>query len=223
MIIVALDFDNRQAADDVVEKLGDACHFYKVGLELLTAAGPDLIRELVRAGKEVFLDLKLFEIPTSVASAVRAAGALGVTMVTVHATGGTTIMKAAVDAAKDYPGLKIAALTVVTSLTDTDLAQVGIRSSVESQVVRLAQLAENAGCPAIVASPQEIHLLRTVIKRETLIVTPGITLSAATEHARSATPAEAIRAGADYIVMGRSITRANDPVAAIQAAARIEP
>ncbi|WP_279582708.1 orotidine-5'-phosphate decarboxylase [Fodinicola feengrottensis] len=165
-IIVALDFDNRQAADDIVEKLGDACGFYKVGLELLTAVGPEVIRELIGAGKEVFLDLKLFEIPTSVAHAVRAAGALGVTMVTVHAMAGATIMEAAVEAAKDYPGLKIAALTVVTSLTDADLAQVGVRSSVESQVVRLAQLAEKAGCPAMVASPREIHLLRTVINKK---------------------------------------------------------
>ncbi|MGW5779106.1 orotidine 5'-phosphate decarboxylase / HUMPS family protein [Streptomyces sp. NPDC003863] len=133
-IIVALDCDDRAAADAVVEQLGGECRFYKVGLELLTAAGPESIKDLVAQGKEVFLDLKLFEIPNSVSGAVRAAGALGVSMVTVHGMGGSSIMSAAIEAARHFPGLRILALTVVTGMTDTDLDDIGVSDSVDKQV-----------------------------------------------------------------------------------------
>jgi orotidine-5'-phosphate decarboxylase len=219
-IIVALDFDNRRAADEIIDQLNDDCRFYKVGLELLTAAGPDLIEHLVARGKEVFLDLKLFEIPNSVAGAVRVAGNLGASMVTVHGMGGTTIMAAAVAAARDFPLLRVIALTVVTSMTNADLADVGVNASTDAQVLRLARLAEDAGCHGVIASPQEVAPLRGVLNPDTLIVTPGITLSdeptADAEHARPGTPRAAIAVGASHIVVGRTITRAADPAAAVQ-------
>ncbi|MCX5197369.1 orotidine-5'-phosphate decarboxylase [Streptomyces sp. NBC_00249] len=219
-IIVALDFDNRRAADEVVARLGEECRFYKVGMELLTAAGPDLIEHLVAMGKEVFLDLKLFEIPNSVAGAVRAAGALGVSMVTVHGMGGTGIMSAAVAAARDFPRLRVLALTVVTSMTSSDLDDIGVTgsASTEEQVLRLARLAEGAGCHGVIASPQEAGPLRGVLGASALIVTPGVALpgESAGEHARSGTPRGAVAAGASHVVVGRTVTRAADPLAAFR-------
>lgn len=219
-IIVALDCDNRRAADEVVDRLGDECRFYKVGTELLTAAGPDLIERLVARGKEVFLDLKLFEIPNSVAGAVRAAGALGVSMVTVHSMGGTGIMSAAVAAARDFPRLRVLALTVVTSMTSSDLADIGVTgsTSTEEQVLRLARLAQGAGCHGVIASPQEAGPLRGVLGAGALIVTPGVALpgESAGEHARPGTPRAAVAAGASHVVVGRTVTRAADPAAAFR-------
>ena len=216
-VIVALDFDHRRAADELVERLGDDCDFYKVGLELLVAAGPSVIEHLVARDKDVFLDLKLFEIPNSVAGAVRAAGALGASMVTVHGLGGTGIMAAAVAAARDFPRLRVLALTVVTSMTDTDLAEVGVNSSTDAQVSRLARLAEDAGCHGVIASPREVAPLRAVLSPDALIVTPGVTLpGTSAEHARTSTPQAAIAAGATHVVVGRAITRAPDPVAAMR-------
>lgn len=217
-IIVALDHDTREDAQHVVDRLGDECRFYKVGLELLTAEGPGLVRQLVARGKDVFLDLKLFEIPNSVAGAVRAAGALGVSMVTVHASGGTGIMGAAVDAARDFPRLRVLALTVVTSMTDADLADVGVTDSTGSQVLRPARLAERAGCHGVIASPGEVASLRELLPDDALVVTPGVALpgDAAGDHARTATPGAAFAAGASHVVVGRAVTRAADPVAALR-------
>jgi orotidine-5'-phosphate decarboxylase len=217
-IIVALDCDNRRAADEMVERLGDECRFYKVGLELLTAVGPGIVRDLVARDKEVFLDLKLFEIPNSVAGAVRAAGALGASMVTVHSMGGTGIMAAAIDAARDFPALRILALTVVTSMTDADLADVGVHASTREQVPRLARLARTAGCHGVIASPAEVAALRGVLDGEALIVTPGVTMPGESpgEHARSGTPRAAVAAGASHVVVGRTVTRAADPAAAFR-------
>ncbi|MCX4985971.1 orotidine-5'-phosphate decarboxylase [Streptomyces sp. NBC_00572] len=217
-IIVALDCDNRATADAVVEQLGGECRFYKVGLELLTAAGPEVIKDLVARGKELFLDLKLFEIPNSVAGAVRAAGALGVSMVTVHGMGGISIMSAAVDAARDFPGLRILALTVVTSMTDADLTDIGVGGTVDEQVLRLARLAQKAGCHGVIASPQDVAALRSTLGPDALIVTPGVALpgESPAEHARPGTPRAAITAGASHVVVGRTVTRAADPAAAFR-------
>lgn len=227
-IIVALDFEDRGAAEALVARLGGACGFYKVGLELLTAAGPDLVRGLVGQGHEVFLDLKLFEIPNSVAGAVRAAGALGVSVVTVHSMGGTGIMAAAVDAAREFPGLRVLALTVVTSMTGSDLADIGIGAGTDEQVLRLARLAAEAGCDGVVGSPREAGPLRELLGPDRLIVTPGVTLPGVTlpgvtlpsagtgGHARADTPWAAFAAGASHVVVGRSVTRAADPVAALR-------
>ncbi|WP_330296799.1 orotidine-5'-phosphate decarboxylase [Streptomyces sp. NBC_00503] len=221
-VIVALDFDSHRAAGELVARLGDACGAYKVGLELLTAAGPGLVRELVARGHEVFLDLKLFEIPDSVAGAVRSAGALGASMVTVHAMGGTGIMAAAVEAAREFPRLKVLALTVVTSMTSGDLADVGIASSTDEQVLRLARLAARAGCDGVVAAPREAAALRTLLGPQPLIVTPGVTLPGETQRGprggevRAGTPWAALADGASHVVVGRSVTRAPDPVAALR-------
>lgn len=217
-IIVALDCDSRQTADGIVNQLGDECRFYKVGLELLTAAGPDFVKDLVAQGKEVFLDLKLFEIPNSVAGAVRAAGVLGVSMVTVHSMGGTGIMTAAVDAARDFPDLRILALTVVTSITGEDLADIGVNASTEEQVLRLGRLAGKAGCHGVIASPQDVAALRRTLGGDALIVTPGVALpgESRAEHARPGTPHAAIAAGASHVVVGRTVTRATDPAAAFR-------
>lgn len=217
-IIVALDCDNRAAADDIVDRLGDECRFYKVGLELLTAVGPDVVTSLVARGKEVFLDLKLFEIPNSVAGAVRAAGALGVSLVTVHGMGGRGIMAAAVDAAQDFPALRILALTVVTSMTDEDLADIGVGDPAEEQVLRLARLADKAGCHGVIASPRDVAALRGALGAGALIVTPGVTLhgESPSEHARPGTPRAALSAGASHVVVGRTVTRATDPAAAFR-------
>lgn len=220
-IIVALDFPTVEEAEAIVDRLGDAGQSYKLGLELLTATGPALATRLVAEGKDVFLDLKLFEIPASVAGAVRAAGRLGATMVTVHAMGGTRIMRAAVEAAAEFPRLRVIALTVVTSLTDADLAEVGLSATTEEQVIRLARLARHAGCHGVVASPLDAASLRAELGPDALIVTPGVMLPAevtsgtATEHVRPAEPAAAIRAGATHVVIGRSLTRAPDPAAVL--------
>lgn len=217
-MIVALDCDNRAAADVLVEQLGEECRVYKVGLQLLTAAGPDVIRGLVGQGKEVFLDLKLFEIPHSVAGAVRAAGALGVSMVTVHGMGGSGIVSAAVEAARGFPGMRVLALTVVTSMTDADLADIGVGDGVDEQVLRLARLAQRAGCHGVIASPQDVAALRSMLGPDALIVTPGVTLSGESpaEHARPGTPYAAIAAGASHVVVGRTVTRATDPATAFR-------
>lgn len=218
-VIVALDFESAVQATKLVEQLGPAATFYKVGLQLLTAEGPSVVRQLVCAGKQVFLDLKLLEIPNSVAGAVAAAGQLGVSMVTVHASGGLAVLRAAVEAACPYPQLKVLALTVITSMRDQDLREVGVNATVSEQVVRLARLAMEGGCHGVVASPQEAQLLREVLPRESLIVTPGTQLpgEAKNDQARTATPAEAIRAGSTHLVVGRSISRSQNPAATLAA------
>ncbi len=228
-VIVALDVETEARARTIVTALGDAAHAYKIGLQLLTAAGPGLMCELAAAGKCVFLDLKLFEIPVSVAGAVRAAATQGATMVTVHASAGAVILRAAVEAARPWPALKVLALTVVTSLRDADLREVGIEAGAAAQTLRLARLAEAAGCHGVVASPHEVGLLRGALGPQMLRVTPGIqwfgvsTQGPAQQSAqtdapqRSASPAEAFRAGATHIIIGRSITQADDPRAAFDA------
>ncbi|MGW2648921.1 orotidine-5'-phosphate decarboxylase [Streptomyces sp. NPDC001393] len=217
-VIVALDCDNRGTAESIVDQLGEECRFYKVGLELLTTAGPGFVKRLVAQGKEVFLDLKLFEIPHSVAGAVRAAGNLGVSMVTVHGMGGTGILSAAVDAARAFPDLRILALTVVTSMTDEDLADIGVSGPVDEQVLRLARLAGKAGCHGVIASPQDVAALRGTLGADPLIVTPGVALPGddPADHARPGTPRAAMAAGASHVVVGRTVTRAGDPAAAFR-------
>ena len=212
-IIVSLDFDSAGEALELVEELGPPAQFYKVGLQLLTAVGPAAVRTLIAGGKEVFLDLKLHEIPTSVAGAVAAAGALGASMVTVHASGGSAVLQAAVEAARPYPQLKVLALTVITSLRDEDLTELGLNATVREQVVRLAKLAAAAGCHGVVASAQEALLLRGLLPAEMLIVTPGTQLrtDAKNDQARMATPFDAVRWGASHIVVGRSISRSVSP------------
>lgn len=216
-IIVALDLATERAAREVVDRLGSEIEFYKIGLQLLTVAGPNFIEELVAARKKVFLDLKLFEIPNSVKNAVVAAGDLGVSMVSVHASGGRKIMEAAVKAAASYSNLEVLALTVVTSLTNQDLGEVGIFSTCEEQVLRLAKLAKESECHGLIASPAELIPLRR-FSSDMTIVTPGIrVLSEGTkDDLRSDTPKGALENGASYIVLGRSIIDSDNPIAAIK-------
>lgn len=218
-VIVALDVSTEAQARAIVDVLGNTAQHYKIGLQLLTAAGPALLRELVGAGREVFLDLKLFEIPNAVAGAVRAAGERGVSMVTVHPSSGSAILRSAVEAARPWPALKVLALKVVTSLRDADLREVGIDAGTEAQVLRLARLAQAAGCHGVVASVRGAAMLRDALDARLLRVTPGIHLAGpgGSDQARTATPARAMRAGAIHIVLGRSITQAADPQAVFAA------
>ncbi|KLN57400.1 orotidine-5'-phosphate decarboxylase [Variovorax paradoxus] len=215
-IIVSLDFATAASAAGLVRQLGAEATFYKVGLQLLTAAGPSVVRELVAGGKRVFLDLKLLEIPSSVAAAVTAAGQVGASMVTVHASGGSAVLRSAVEAAGRFPHLKVLALTVVTSMDDEDLREVGVGSTVTEQVLRLARLAVAAGCHGVVASPLEARMLRETFPPGALIVTPGIQLAGdpKSDHARFTTAAQAIDAGATHVVVGRPISRASNPAEA---------
>jgi orotidine-5'-phosphate decarboxylase len=218
-IIIALDCENIAQVTRLIEQLGDAASFYKVGIQLLAAEGPAVVRQLIAAGKQVFLDLKLLEIPNSVASAVTAAGSLGVSMVTVHACGGSAVIRAAIEAARPFPKLKVLALTVITSMRDQDLQEIGVNASVNDQVVRLAMLAIENGCHGVVASPQEAQCLRELLPEATLVVTPGTQLSgdAKHDHARTATPAEAIKAGATHLIVGRAVYGSADPAAVFAA------
>jgi orotidine-5'-phosphate decarboxylase len=219
-VIVALDFPSSVEALTLVNRLGVEASFYKVGLQLLTEEGPGVVRELVARGKDVFLDLKLHEIPNSVAGAVRAAGKLGASMVTVHASAGSAVLTAAVEAAKPFPRLKVLALTVITSLKDHDLPDIGLVPSVNAQVERLALLAARCGCHGVVASVAEATFLAKLLPIDMLIVTPGIQFEGAqaNDQARVATPTLARNAGATQIVVGRAITGASDPRSAFAAA-----
>jgi orotidine-5'-phosphate decarboxylase len=219
-VIVALDFDSREKAISLVEALGPATTFYKVGLQMLVEEGPEIVGTLVDMNKDVFLDLKVHEIPNSVAGAVTAAGKLGVSMVTVHASGGAAVLRSAVTAAAPFPQLKVLALTVITSLSDSDLPSIGLAPSVAQQVTRLAQLAAAEKCHGVVASVQEAKLLCELLPKGMAIVTPGIHLSgmASNDQSRTASPLDAFNAGATHVVVGRAITRAKDPRSAFEQA-----
>jgi orotidine-5'-phosphate decarboxylase len=222
-LIVALDVPTEEKARALVQKLGDSVCFYKVGKELFTAAGPQFVRELVAAGKSVFLDLKFHDIPNTVAGAVRSAAALGVSMLTVHASGGSKMLQAATEAAAQSPGWpKVLAVTVLTSMNAAAMEEVGMIADVEAQVLHLATLAIKCGCGGLVASAQEAAHLRQALGNGFTLVTPGIRPAGidSGDQARVVTPADAIRAGADYLVVGRPITAAESPLAAARAIVR---
>ena len=204
----------------LVRLLGESVGFYKVGKELFTAAGPAIVRELVGDGKKVFLDLKFHDIPNTVAGAVHSASSLGVSLLTVHASGGSKMLEAAARAAAESASRPtILAVTVLTSMTAEDVEEIGVSGSVESQVLRLAALALNAGCGGIVASAQEASRLRQSLGDAFTLVTPGIRPEGgmAADQARVVTPELAIRAGANYLVVGRPITAADHPKDAAKA------
>ncbi len=218
-VIVPLDVESSDEALTWVDRLGDQGEFYKVGLELYTRAGPEVVRELIDRGKRVFLDLKLHDIPNTVAGAVRAATDLGVDLLTVHASGGPTMLDAAARARSG--GLRLLAVTVLTSLSPDEMSTVWGREirSVREEVGRLAVLAQEAGMDGIVASALEASWVRSQVGDDFMIVTPGIRPAGADrgDQSRVATPTDAIRAGADYLVVGRPITQAADPAAALAA------
>lgn len=219
-LIVALDVSTAAAAQKMVAAVGDSASIYKVGMQLYTAEGPKIVRDLVSSGRKVFLDLKFHDIPNTVASAVREAAALGVHMLTVHGSGGNKMLSAAAEVAKGTVGSAplVLAVTVLTSMDQNDLNSVGVTGSVADQVVRLARTAIQSGCGGVVASVQEAALLRREVGGEFAIVTPGIRPagSAIGDQARVATPAEAMAAGATHIVVGRPIMAAQDPRRAAQ-------
>jgi orotidine-5'-phosphate decarboxylase len=212
-LIVALDVSTATAARKIVAAVGDSAHAYKVGMQLYTAEGPEIVRELVSAGRRVFLDLKYHDIPNTVAAAVKQAVLLKVSMLTVHAAGGGKMLKAAVEASQSSHNAQVLAVTVLTSLNDTELGKIGIRGAVLDQVLRMAALALSNGCHGVVASAQEAGALREEFGSNFVIVTPGVRPAGSGPHdqARVVTPAEAIAAGASHIVVGRPITEAVDP------------
>ncbi len=216
-LIAALDVPSREDADVLAASIGDAAGWVKIGLELFIAAGPDLVRDYAAANRRVMLDLKLHDIPTTVERATRRAARLGARLLTIHSGGGRKMMQAAANAARasgdEDTRLRTLAVTILTSMTDTDAATVGLGESVEKLVIRRAQLALEAGCDGVVCSPNEAAVLRRGAPADFLIVTPGVrpASAAAGDQARIATPTQARRWGADLIVVGRPIRDAPSP------------
>ncbi|MBI2677316.1 MAG: orotidine-5'-phosphate decarboxylase [Candidatus Koribacter versatilis] len=212
-LIVALDVASVAEAQRIVGAVGEGATTYKVGKQLFVAEGPRAVRDLVSSGRRVFLDLKFHDIPNTVAGAVKAAADLGVSMLTVHAAGGSKMLRAAAEAAaatKNQP--MVLAVTVLTSMGQAELQETGVVGKPQEQVVRLASLARIGGCSGVVASPEEVAELRRILGSNLVIVTPGVRPAGAAkgDQKRVATPAEAIKAGANYLVVGRPITGAAD-------------
>jgi orotidine-5'-phosphate decarboxylase len=212
-LIVALDVPTAVEAQEIIYELGDSVLFYKVGLQLFTAEGPTIVSELVNSGRKIFLDLKLHDIPNTVAGAVKAAAELGVHMLTVHAAGGSRMLREAVLAASGGAHEPIIlGVTVLTSFSQSDLKESGVETEMSRQVLHLAKLAKSTGCGGVVTSPSEAGTLRDALGSEMSIVTPGIRPagSEAGDQARIATPTAAIRAGASHLVIGRPILAASN-------------
>jgi orotidine-5'-phosphate decarboxylase len=219
-LIVALDVPDAAAAIALVNRLEVNCHWFKVGLELFTAAGPAVLEPLVKRGHSIFLDLKLHDIPNTVAGAVRSAAALGVKMITLHAAGGPAMLsaaRAALDGLADPP--QLLAVTVLTSMDQAQANAIGLDRSPAEQVELLARMGLEAGIRGFVCSPREVGSLRALTGPEGVLVTPGIRPAGSeiADQKRIATPAEALRQGASYLVVGRPITQAPDPAEAAEA------
>jgi orotidine-5'-phosphate decarboxylase len=214
-IIVALDTDSPEKALSTVGSLSGEVGLFKVGMELFPRGGPELVRAIRNEGYGVFLDLKFHDIPNTVAGAVRSAADLGVRFATVHASGGKAMLAAAAEAAAGT-GTTLLAVTVLTSLDDADLADVGFSLGAKDAVLRLAELAASAGIGGIVCSANEVAEVRARLGKDVVLVTPGVRMPGgdAGDQKRVVTPGEAVSRGADYIVVGRPITRAKDPAAA---------
>ena len=222
-LIVALDVSSATQARQIVQSIGESANTYKVGKQLFTAEGPQIVRDLVASGRKVFLDLKFHDIPSTVAAAVREAAQLDVSMLTVHASGGSKMLKAAVNAAAQSSAKPtVLAVTVLTSLSDADLSEIGFRGNVITQVIMLGSLARNAGCGGLVASAKEAAELRRELGSDFAIVTPGVRPSgtAAGDQARVLTPREAIAAGSTYLVVGRPILQAPEPAKSAESIVR---
>lgn len=224
-LIVALDVETAQEALKLFAALRNHAGMFKIGSQLFTAAGPSIVREMVGAGGRIFLDLKFHDIPNTVAAACREAARLGVSILNIHASGGSEMMRRAAEAVaetadrENLPRPSVIAVTVLTSADAATLAEVGVQSDLEAQVRTLARLAHRCGLDGVVASPHEIRVVRNAVQRENfLIVTPGVRprLVAHDDQKRVMTPAEAVRAGADYVVAGRAIIKTSDPSRAAQ-------
>ena len=223
-LIVALDVNSRAEAEAKVRLLGDAVNFYKIGLELFTAEGPDVVKAVKAFGKKVFLDLKFHDIPRTVERAVTSGGKLGVDLMTIHSVGGKAMIRAAADAAAAFgaAGPKILAVTVLTSLDASDLADIGVAGRTPAeQVQAMGRLALGNGAAGIVCSPKEVRAMREILGPSALLVTPGVRPAGAAvgDQKRVATPGEAVRDGSTHLVVGRPILAADDPVAAARAIA----
>jgi orotidine-5'-phosphate decarboxylase len=219
-LIVALDVPDAASAAELVSQLENTCHWFKVGLELFVAVGPAVLKPLVARGHSVFLDLKFHDIPNTVAGAVRSAAALGVRMINVHAAGGPAMLaaaKAALDGIADPP--ELLAVTMLTSMDQDQVNAIGLDRSPADQVELLSRMGLNAGIRGFVCSPQEVATLRALTGPDGVLVTPGIRPAGAAigDQKRIATPAEALRQGASYLVVGRPITQAPDPAEAAEA------
>ena len=216
-LIVALDLPNASAAIGMAIRLRGAVGMFKIGLELFISEGSGLVKQLTSAGDGVFLDLKLHDIPNTVKSAAREAAKLGATFLDVHAAGGRSMMEAALEGVKSASANgsepKVLAVTILTSLSEADLGEIGFASKAQDMVLRLAGLAQKAGLDGVVASPREAAAIRRECGPDFLIVTPGIRPAGADaqDQARAATPARAIAAGANYLVVGRPITASPNP------------
>ena len=226
-LLVALDVDSGARAIELATELRDLAGGFKIGSRLFTSEGPALVRRLVSSGAPVFLDLKFHDIPNTVAQAVEAAVSTGVWMLNVHATGGVPMMQAAARAATEAAAKDgrrrpiVIGVTVLTSMDDATLASIGVQRPLLDQVVTLARMAQDAGLDGVVASPQETAAIRAACGPDFAIVTPGIRGASAgtskNDQSRTMGPAEAIKAGASYIVVGRPIIAATDPRAAAAA------
>jgi orotidine-5'-phosphate decarboxylase len=221
-LIIALDVSTAATARKIVAAVGDSAQTYKVGMQLYTAEGPSVVRDLVASGRRVFLDLKYHDIPNTVTAAVREAAQLGVSMLTVHASGAGKMLRAAVEAGSSNPEMMILAVTVLTSMDEADLPTVGLCGSMVDEVSRLAALALKNGCHGIVSSAREAGALRAKLGQDFAIVTPGVRPAGKghADQARVVTPTEAIAAGASHIVVGRPVTEAADPAAEARAILR---
>ena len=228
-LIVALDFDSLSSALKFAKQVADLVGLFKIGAQLFTAAGPAAVKEISALGPGIFLDLKFHDIPNTVAGAVLSSAAMsGVQLVNVHALGGSTMLKAAAQAISagvplgmDRP--RLLAVTILTSMDQKAMRETGISGAPKTSVLKLARLAKSSGVDGVVASVQEAKVIRKACGRDFLIVTPGVrpkekvSSGKKDDQSRTATPTEAIRAGADYIVVGRPILAAEDPRAAAQA------
>jgi orotidine-5'-phosphate decarboxylase len=233
-LIVALDFDSLSSAVKFAEKIADLVGMFKIGKQLFTAAGPEVVRQVAALGPGVFLDLKYHDIPNTVAGAVLSAAAInGVQLINIHALGGSAMMAAAVQAVNAVTAMgedrpRLLAVTILTSMDQKAMREVGITGIPKDRVLKLAKLAKKAGVDGVVASAQEARAIRKACGPEFLIVTPGVrpaedtaagkkASSKKNDQSRTATPTEAIKAGADFVVVGRPILAAADPRAAAQA------
>jgi len=220
-IIIALDVSSRREALTLVESLHSMTGMFKVGMQLYTAEGPSFVRDIIAAGGKVFLDLKFHDIPNTVRKAALEAAKLGVSMMTIHASGGQAMMQAVSDELRERFGEKrpiVVGVTVLTSMDDGALRETGVSSSMDEQVLRLVKLAEDSSLDGVVCSPREIQMIRSAVGRNFKIVTPGVRMpgQAADDQQRTATPREAISNGADYIVVGRAVTNAPHPHTALE-------
>ena len=214
-IIVALDVPTARAALDLVEQLRHDISFFKIGLQLYTAAGPDIVRQVLATGSRVFLDLKLHDIPNTVAGAVESADELGVQMLTIHLSGGQAMVRAAVSARKK--DLSLLGVTVLTSIDEPTLQELGVSDNIEHHVARLATIGAAAGIDGLVASPKEVKFLREKFGPQMKLVVPGIRPAGAeaADQKRVMSPREALEAGANYLVIGRPIIAHSNPRAAV--------